>query len=115
MASRIAIFLTVMAIASTFRGQASPQERTMGRDTFFSRVLRESPNFNQPGPAPYWGDSAYQKVDWSSVAAAVDVRVGEVLRVRTPTSEGSVKVARYAIHYNGPGDANLLLAVAQPL
>lgn len=45
----------------------------------------------------------------------MDVRVGDILRVRTPTAEGSAKVVRYAIHYNSPGDANLLLAVAEAL
>jgi len=109
------VFVEIPLKKKFFAAAKTPKELWAVWDTFFSRVLRESPNFNQPGPAPYWGDSAYQKVDWSSVAAAVDVRVGEVLRVRTPTSQGSVKVARYAIHYNGPGDANLLLAVAQPL
>ncbi len=84
-------------------------------DAFFARVLLEHPDFTHSGPVPYWGDFVYQKVDWSSVASAVDLRVGDVLQVRTPTGEGSAKVIRYAIHYNGPGDTNLLLGVAQPL
>jgi hypothetical protein len=85
-------------------------------EEFFARVLRESPpEFTHRGAAPYWGDFAYQNVDWSTVASAVDLRVGDVLQVRTPTAEGSAKVVRYAIHYNGPSGANLLLAVAEPL
>jgi len=103
-------------LKKTFLAAAkTPQEGWAVWDRFFSRVLREVPDVTRSGPVPYWGDFAYQKVDWPSVAAAIDVRVGDVLRVRTPTAEGAVKVARYAIHYNAPGGGNLLLAVAEPL
>jgi hypothetical protein len=67
------------------------KERGAVWESFFRRVLREEPQFDQPGRAPYWGDYVYQKVDWASVEAAVNVRVGDVLRVRTPTAEGAVR------------------------
>ncbi|HEX9898921.1 MAG TPA: hypothetical protein VGC81_06825, partial [Candidatus Methylomirabilis sp.] len=109
------IYIEIPLKGMFFGSAKTPQDRWAVWDTFFGRVLRERPDFTRPGPVAYWGDFAYQNVDWSSVAGAVDVRVGDVLRVRTPTAEGSAKVVRYAIHYNGPGDANLLLAVAEPL
>jgi len=98
-----------------FAGATTPMERSTVWEKFFSRVLQEDALLTDPKPTPYWGSYVYQKVDWSYVATAVDVRVGDVLRVRTPTTEGPVKVIRYVIHYNGPAGGNLLLAVAQPL
>jgi hypothetical protein len=114
-AEKATVYVELPLHKKFFVAAKTAKERGAVWETFFRRVLREEPHFDQPRPVPYWGDFSYQKVDWSSVAAAVNVRVGDVLRVRTPTSEGSVKVARYAIHYNGPGDGNLLLAVAQPI
>ena len=109
------IYVEIPLKATFFADAKTPQQRRAVWDTFFARVLRERPDIARPGPVGYWGDIAYQNVDWASVADAVPVRVGDVIRVRTPTAEGSAKVVRYAIHYNGPSDANLLLAVAQPL
>src|SRR3989442_7284631 len=98
-----------------FASATTPRERSTVWENFFHRVLGEDALLNDARPTPYWGTYAYQKVDWSYVATAVDVHVGDVLRVRTPMTQGSVKVTRYVIHYNGPGGGNLLLAVAQPL
>jgi hypothetical protein len=109
------VYLEIPLKNALLAAAKTPPERWAVWKAFFSRVLREEPTLAQSKSVPYWGDFAYQRVDWSSVAAAADVHVGDVLRVRTPTSDGSVRVVRYAIHYNAPGDANLLLAVAQPL
>jgi len=98
-----------------FAGAKTPQDRWAVWDTFFSRVLREDALLSESKPIPYWGTYVYRKVDWSYVATAVDLHAGDVLRVRTPTAEGSVRIVRHAIHYNGPAGGNLLLAVAEPL
>lgn len=109
------IYVELPLKAMFFAGAKTPQDKRAVWDAFFARVLRERSDDGRAGPVGYWGDSAYQNVDWSSVADAVEVRIGDVLGVRTSTAEGSAKVVRYAIHYNVPSDANLLLAVAEPL
>jgi hypothetical protein len=109
------VYLEIPLKASLFANTKTFEDRWAVWDAFFARVLRESPDSTRPGRAPYWGNFAYQNIDWSSVESAVDLRVGDVLRVRTPNAEGSAKVVSYAIHYNSASGANLLLAVAQPL
>jgi len=109
-------YLELPLKAALVGGAKSAEERRASWDTFFARVLREEPpQFGGSVPVPYWGDFAYRKADWRSVADAVGVRVGDVLRVRTPSADGSVRVVRYAIHFGSHSSSNLLLAVAQPL
>ena len=110
------IYLEVPLKAAAFANATSPESRRAIWDAFFRRVLREKPpEFGGSGPVPYWGDFSYRKVDWTSVAGAVGVTVGDILRVRTSSADASVRVLRYAIHHEWHGHSNLLLAVAQPL
>ena len=109
------VYVELRLQARYFASAKVAKERWAVWDAFFTRVLHERPENQRLERAPYWSDFRYNKVDWPSVAGAVDVRVGDVLRVRTPIAEVSAKVVKYAIHYNAPGDSNLLLAEAQPL
>jgi len=110
------IYVEVPLKAAAFANATSAESRRAVWDAFFGRVLREKPpEFGGSGPVPYWGEFAYRKVDWTSVAGAVDIKVGDVLRVRTSSTDALVKVLRYAVHHEWHGNSNLLLAVAQPL
>ncbi len=114
-AERGQVYIEVPLKASRFAHAKTPSDGWRVWDEFFMEVLHEQPDFARPGKVAYWGDYVCQNVDWQLVASAVDVQVGDTLRIRTQTQEGSAKVIRYEIHYSEPGDANLLLAVAQPL
>ena len=109
------VYVEVPLKAAAFANATSAENRRAVWDAFFGRVLREKPPEFGSGPLPYWGEFAYRKVDWTSLAAAVDIKVGDVLRVRTTSADASVKVLRYAVHHEWHGNSNLLLAVAQPL
>jgi hypothetical protein len=109
------VYVEIPLKSKFFQGVTASKERWTVWENFFTRVLHEDALLSEPKRTPYWGTYVYQKVDWSYVEMAVDIRVGDVLRVRTPTSQGSVTVTKYVIHYNGPAGGNLLLAVAEPL
>ena len=89
------IYVEIPLKAAFFADAKTADDRRGVWDTFFRRVLREQPpEFGGRNPVPYWGEFAYRKADWSSIADAVELLIGTVLRVRTPTSEGSAKVVR---------------------
>src|SRR2546421_5853713 len=70
------VYVEIPLTKNLLTAAKTPKERWAVCETFFSRVLREEPHFNQPVPVPYWGDFAYQRVDWAAfIASAVGIAI----------------------------------------
>jgi len=81
------IYVEVPLKAAAFANATSAESRRAVWDAFFGRVRARSPqNLAVPVRFRTGGSFAYRKVDWTSVAGAVDIKVGDVLRVRTSST-----------------------------
>jgi len=108
------IYLELNLKEAFFTKAKSDEERRDVWSTFFKRAAKGSPEDSRDKSVPYWGDSVYKSLDVEYVATAVELQIGEHVKVRTPIGLGTATITGYAIHHDSGGEDDLLLAVARP-
>lgn len=97
-----------------FARAKSDEERRDVWSTFLRRAAKDSSDYFQASSVPYWGDAVYKNLDVEYVASAVELQIGERVKVHTSVGLGAATITGYAIHHYGGSEDDLLLAVARP-
>lgn len=108
------IYLELNLKDSFFAKAKSNEERHDVWSAFFKRAAKGSPDDSRADSVPYWGDAVYKSLDVEYVATAVELQIGEHVKVRTPIGLGTATITGYAIHHYDGSEDDLLLAVARP-